>query len=147
MTARDRGSSRRRMGERGSTSLFFAGVAMALFMVVGLVVDGGGMIKATQEADQIAQQAARQAGQAVSADSIVQGDRKVTLDPAAAKAAGSKYIAAAGATGSVTISGDKIRVQTNYPYRPLFLSIVGIGSLTAEGSAEIDSTRVTKGEG
>jgi len=136
--------TRQNRSQRGATSVFFAGVVMALFMVVGLVVDGTGMVKATQQADQIAQQAARQAGQAVTADSLILGQKQVTLDPVAAKTAAAKYLTSAGATGSVTVSGDTIRIRVQHAYQPLFLSMFGIGSLTAEGAAEVDSTRVTK---
>jgi Flp pilus assembly protein TadG len=134
----------RRRGERGSASLFYAVLALAFFMVIGLVVDGAGAIKATQQADQIAAQAARQAGQQLDATSLIQGTKAVTVDPVAARVAAEKYIAAAGATGAVSVSGDKIRITVQTQYHPLFLSAVGIGSLTADGSAEISSTRVTK---
>ena len=130
--------------ERGSASLFYAALAMAFFVVIGLVVDGAGAIKATQQADQIAAQAARQAGQQLDATSLIQGTKDVTVDPVAAKTAAQKYIASAGATGSVSVSGDKIRITVQTQYHPIFLSAVGIGSLTADGSAEISATRVTK---
>ncbi|MBA3019658.1 pilus assembly protein [Propionicimonas sp.] len=134
----------KRRGERGSASLFYAVLAVAFFMVIGLVVDGGGAIKATQEADQIAAQAARQAGQQLDATSLIQGAKDVKVDPASARVAAEKYIAAAGATGTVSVSGDKIRITVQTQYHPIFLSAVGIGSLSADGSAEISSTRVTK---
>lgn len=134
----------RKRDERGSASLFYAALVPALFMVIGLVVDGAGAIKATQQADQIAAQAARQAGQQLDATSLIQGTKDVTVDPVAAKTAAQKYIASAGATGSVSVSGDKIRITVQTQYHPIFLSAVGIGSLTADGSAEISATRVTK---
>lgn len=131
-------------GERGSASLFYAALAAGFFAIVALVVDGAGAIKATQQADQVASQAARQAGQQLDATSLVQGAAEVKVDPAEARAAAQQYISAAGATGSVSVSGDKIRITTQIVYHPIFLSAVGIGSLSADGSAEISSTRVTK---
>jgi Flp pilus assembly protein TadG len=117
---------------------------MGFFAVVALVVDGAGAIKASQQADQIAAQAARQAGQQLDATALVQGATEVKVDPAAAKTAAQQYIASAGATGSVSVSGDKIRITVQITYQPVFLSAVGVGSLSADGSAEISSTRVTK---
>jgi Flp pilus assembly protein TadG len=131
-------------GERGSASLFYAVLAAGFFAVMGLVVDGAGAIKASQQADQIAAQAARQAGQQLDATALVQGATEVKVDPVAAKAAAQQYIASAGATGSVSVSGEKIRITVQTTYQPIFLSAIGIGSLSADGSAEISSTRVTK---
>ena len=130
-------------GERGSSSLFFAALAASLLLVVGLVVDGAGMIKATQEADQIAQQAARQAGQQLTDESMT-GD-PVTLDKGPARVAAEKFMRQAGVTGSVTVSGTKIRITVHTSYRPKFLSTIGIGELEAEGHAEVDSVRVMDG--
>lgn len=131
-------------GERGSNTLFFAALLVSFMAIVGLVVDGAGMIKATQEADQLAQHAARQAGQQIDPSSLIQGAKEVKLDTTAAKTAAQKYITTAGATGTVTISGDKIRIQVKTRYGTKFLTLIGIGSMTATGSAEINSTRVTK---
>lgn len=131
-------------GEQGSAALFYAALAIGFFAVVALVVDGAGALKATQQADQIAAQAARQAGQQLDATSLVQGTANVKVDPVAAKAAAQQYITAAGAMGAVSVSGDKIRVTVQITYHPIFLGAVGIGSLPADGAAEISSTRVTK---
>ncbi|MGH3974134.1 MAG: hypothetical protein ACRDS9_12545, partial [Pseudonocardiaceae bacterium] len=37
--------------ERGSTALFYVVIVFALFATIGLVVDGGGKIRALQQAD------------------------------------------------------------------------------------------------
>ena len=131
-------------GERGSSSLFFAALAASLLLVVGLVVDGAGMIKATQQADQLAQQAARQAGQQLT-DLAMTGD-PVSIDKGPARVAAEKFLAAAGATGTVTVSGTRISVEVHTSYRPKFLSTIGIGPLDAEGHAEVDSVRVMNGK-
>ncbi|MCA0296529.1 MAG: hypothetical protein LCH96_14705 [Actinobacteria bacterium] len=131
-------------GERGSSSLFFAALTASLLVVVGLVVDGSGMIKATQQADQLAQQAARQAGQQLTDDAMT-GD-PVTLDKAPARAAAEQYLTQAGATGTVTVSGTKITINVHTNYHPRFLSMIGVGDLDAEGHAQVDSVRVLDGK-
>jgi Flp pilus assembly protein TadG len=131
-------------GDRGSSSLFFAALTASLLLVVGLVVDGAGMIKATQQADQLAQQAARAAGQELTADAMT-GD-PVTLDKGPARVAAEKYLTHAGATGTVTVSGTKITVEVHTDYHPKFLSMIGVGNLDAEGHAQVDSIRVLNGK-
>lgn len=131
-------------GERGSSSLFFAALVASLLIVVGLVVDGAGMIKATQQADQLAQQAARQVGQQLTDDAMT-GD-PVTIDKGPARVAAEKFLAQAGATGSVTVSGTKISVEVHTSYHPRFLAMIGVGNLDAEGHATVDAVRVIDGK-
>ena len=57
--------SRLRDDDRGSLSLFVVVVFVALLVTIGLVVDGGGKIRALQRADAVAAQAARAGGQAI----------------------------------------------------------------------------------
>ena len=137
-------NSRPKAGERGSSSLFFAALTASLLVVVGLVVDGAGMIKATQQADQLAQQAARAAGQELT-DAAMTGD-PVTLDKGPARVAAEKFLTHAGATGTVTVSGTKITVEVDTDYHPRFLSMIGVGDLDAEGHAQVDSIRVLDGK-
>ena len=62
---------RRRRNERGSVTLWAVIITTAVLMIMGLVVDGGAQLRATQRADQVAREAARAAGQAVSGDPIL----------------------------------------------------------------------------
>lgn len=135
----------RQRRERGSSTLFVAVVALALFLIVGLVVDGGGRIKATQEADQIAREAARQAGQALIATDAMQGGR-ADLDAGKAKAAALAYIRAAGATGSATSAGSEVVVTVHTTYTPMFLSLIGIGTTQLDGTASTRSVRALDGK-
>ncbi|MDP9241277.1 MAG: pilus assembly protein TadG-related protein, partial [Actinomycetota bacterium] len=62
-----------RLHDRGSVSVFFVVAAIAMLTMLGLVVDGGGKIRAIQRADAAAAEAARQGGQAIVAAPAVQG--------------------------------------------------------------------------
>lgn len=125
--------------DRGSIVLYFAIVIAALLLVVGFVVDGAGRIRATQQADQVAREAARQAGQALDVQAV--RGAGVSVDPAAGRAAAQSYLAAAGVAGNVTFSGSTVRVTTEVAYVPLFLPVGG----SVRGQGEARTVRVLAG--
>ncbi|MFF3632098.1 TadE/TadG family type IV pilus assembly protein [Streptomyces sp. NPDC002164] len=51
--------------DRGSTTVFFALSTIAILMVIGLLVDGGGALIAGNRATSLAQEAARAAGRQI----------------------------------------------------------------------------------
>ena len=64
----------------------------------------------------------------------------MSVDTAAARTAAQEYLAAAGVTGTVTVTGgDTVHVEVTDTYTPKFLSFIGIGDLTvtSEASARI----------
>lgn len=132
--------------ERGSVSLFFVVAAMAMLLAVGLVVDGGGKIRALQEAEAIAAEAARQGGQAILAAPAVRGQGAV-VDTSAAAAAAQHYLSSAGVQGSVSVvGGARLEVNTTTTYTPTFLSIAGVGPMSVHGHAEVRLVRGLDGE-
>jgi hypothetical protein len=127
-------------------SLFFAVAAVGMLVVIGLVVDGGGKVRALQEADAVAAEAARHGGQAVQAGTAIRGQDTV-VDPPLAIAAAERYLAAAGVSGSVDIvAGTRLRVTTTTTYTPVFLHVIGIGSMTVTGDAQVRLVRGLDGE-
>ncbi|MGW5355257.1 TadE/TadG family type IV pilus assembly protein [Streptomyces sp. NPDC004031] len=130
-----------RPGDRGGIAVYTAIVTIALLGIVGLVLDGGGKLRATESADNIATEAARAAGQAVDPAAAITGSG-VQVDPAAARAAADAFLRKAGVTGSVvSISADRttITVTIHETYQTKFLTAVGITSLpvTGHGSATL----------
>lgn len=125
----------RRGGERGSVSLFLVVAVLALFVAVGLVVDGGQKLRATQRADDAAAEAARAAAQSVQPGLTVRGQAPQVNSTAAVSAA-QAYLAAAGVTGAVTVSGDRVQVTTSSSFTPTFLSLIGLGTQTVTGQAD-----------
>ncbi|MBX6749182.1 MAG: hypothetical protein IRY85_05825 [Micromonosporaceae bacterium] len=122
----------------GRIAVFFAIIAPAWFVVLGLVVIGGNRITALQRADNIAAEAARAAGQEIDAPTAIVGGEK-RVDPVAAANAAADYIRAAGATlRSIEVSDDRqrlsITVQVTYDPGPFW--IFG-GAWTAEGTATV----------
>ena len=117
-------------------SLFVVVVVVALLAAIGLVVDGGGKIRALERADEAAHEAARAGSQMLDVPAAVRGER-VDVDPGAAGRAARAYLDAAGVEGSVAVSGGLVTVSTRVVYRPVFLGFIGVGpiAVTAEASS------------
>jgi Flp pilus assembly protein TadG len=120
--------------DRGGIAIYCAIITVALLAVIGVLVDGGGKLRATERADAIAMEAARAGGQAIDPGQAIPGNA-VVVDPAGARAAATAYLNKAGVTGSVTVSGDgkTLTVRVNTTYATRFLSIVGVGSMQVTG--------------
>lgn len=138
-----------RMGmaqERGAVTLFVAIAVVGLMAMLGLVVDGGGKIRAVQRADRLAAEAARAAGQAVDARSVLSGE-VIRVDRTAALAAAQQYLSAADAHGRAEISPDgrAITVTTEATVPTVFLGLVGVPQLTVTGTADARLVHVEGG--
>ena len=121
--------------ERGqSLSAFVAVVMMALLLAAGLVVDGGAQAAASRRVEQAAAQAARAALDAT-VPARVAG---VPPNIASALAAGEAALTANGVSGTVRVHGERLRVETTTSVPTVFLSLIGVRMLRAEGSAEAD---------
>jgi Flp pilus assembly protein TadG len=126
--------SRSRWDDRGGVSVFVAVCVIALIGIIGVAVDGGSKMRATERADYIAGEAARAGGQAISPADAISGT-KIVVDAQDAAAAAQAYLRLAGATGTVSVSGDgkALTVHVTGSYDTKFLSVVGIGSLPVTG--------------
>ncbi|MEU8950937.1 pilus assembly protein TadG-related protein [Streptomyces sp. NPDC048489] len=122
--------------DRGGVTVFVAICVLGLIGIIGVAVDGGGKMAATERADFIAGEAARAGGQAIDPAKAVTGTAIVT-DPQDAAAAARAYLASAGATGTVTVAADgkSVQVTVTGSSATTFLSAVGISSLPVTGHA------------
>jgi Flp pilus assembly protein TadG len=132
--------------DRGSIGIMVAALALALFAVVGLVVDGAGKARVLARADDLAAGAARAGAQAVD----LAGYRttgSISVNPANARAAAHAYLNAAEVTGTVTLTdgGRTLNVTVDDQYTPVFLSIVGAGQMNVTGKATVNLTEVQQG--
>ncbi|GAB3166116.1 hypothetical protein GCM10027059_24710 [Myceligenerans halotolerans] len=133
--------------QRGEINILVAGLVPALIIAIGLVVDGGGRLQAADHAQYAAEQAAR-AGAQEQDISEAQYGRPPRLDAVDAVVAAEANLAAAGVTGQVDhVQDASIRVSTTVTYKTKFLALIGIRSLTAEGSAEARAVRGITQEG
>jgi hypothetical protein len=139
----DRNAPVRRAGpsredrDRGQIAVFMVAITVALLAVTGLVYDCGAALIARGRAYDLAAQSARAGANAISPASLRSGGPStVRVDPAAAQVAAQRLLAAAGATGTVTLTeGDVVVVTAHVPKRTAILSIVGIGDISATATA------------
>jgi Flp pilus assembly protein TadG len=107
---------------------------VALLALAGLVIDGGRKLDATQKAYAIAQEAARAgAGQVNTSAAYRSGTFKV--NPQQARAAAHAYLISAGYSGSVSVSGNSIKVVVHVTEATAVLSLIGIRTFSSTGSA------------
>lgn len=125
--------------ERGhSLSVMVLVVTTALFLVVGLVVDGGQRVTATRQAMAVADQAARAATDAAAAARLEDGSGVAP----AMSAARTVVATHPDVTGTVDLQpGGRVEVRTTSQADTLFLSVIGLGRVTGHGSATADLLR------
>ncbi|NUK50108.1 hypothetical protein HRW14_07315 [Streptomyces lunaelactis] len=123
--------------DRGSMSTFFALSTLAILMVMGLLVDGGGALNAGNRATSLAQEAARTAGQQLDPAQAIEGTA-ITIDPDAALGAAQNYLAAAGVQGDVQITdgGQTLTVTVHDTYDTYFAQFVGKSTINVTGTAK-----------
>jgi len=131
MLARLRG----RLGESesGMVTAFVVIFAVALLVMAGLVLDGGLALSAKVRAIDDAQAAARAGAQAINI-ALYRSTGQITLDPTEARADAEQYLAQAGQSGTVTVTGDQVTVTITVAQRTQLLSLAGIDHLTVSGS-------------
>lgn len=127
----------RRRDDRGKATVFVVIMAQAWVFMFGMVVVGGGRMRAYQRADNIAAEAARSAGQAIEPGQAIQGHDKV-IDPVLAVNAAKVYLDSVGATGTVTVApdGETVTVRATITYQnPSGLAFIGGATWRATGEA------------
>jgi Flp pilus assembly protein TadG len=125
--------------EQGSVTLLVAVLGVALLIAIGLVVDGGQHISATQLADNAAGEAARAAGQQITGTAVLGAPPEA--DTARAAQAARDYLDAAEVAGTVTVSGSEITITTTVERQPILLTIAGVTKITGTGSASVRLAR------
>lgn len=126
-------------------SVFATVIAVAMVLVAGLVLDGGRLLAARRQADDIAANAARAGVQAIDETSLRSG--RVTVDPVAAHDAVTVYLAATPATGTARIAGDTVTVNVRLAVPVLLLGFAGVGTRTVAATRQARAVRgVTTGE-
>ncbi|MFE0678695.1 TadE/TadG family type IV pilus assembly protein [Streptomyces sp. NPDC058867] len=137
MTSTPLRQGRAPVDDRGGVTVFVAVCVLALIGIIGVAVDGGSKLRATERANYIAGEAARAGGQAIDPADAISGTA-IVVDPQAAVAAAQTYLHSAGASGTVSISGDgkTLTVTVTGSYDTKFLSVVGIGSLPVTGHGQ-----------
>jgi Flp pilus assembly protein TadG len=113
--------------EDGSFTAFVAALAVALFALVGLVVDSGRAIAAHSAAMDQAEQAARAGAGQLSIDALRSG--QIAVDPMAAIRAADGYLKTVGDTGGASVSGNVVTVRIDEMEPTVILQMVGIDTI------------------
>jgi len=122
-------------GERGALTLMLAIMFVALLALAGLVVDGSAKLNDAEQANAVAQEAAR-AGAGMVDQGNAYATGAFTVDSSQAVAAAQAYLVSAGYAGSVTpVGNDSILVTVTLTKPTKILSIIGIDSMTVTGMA------------
>ncbi|GLU47477.1 pilus assembly protein TadG-related protein [Nocardiopsis ansamitocini] len=117
--------------DRGQVTAFVVVMVSAFVMCLGLVLDGGGALRAKNRASLLAQEAARVGAQQLDWAAYRAGD-PVAIDAAAAVGAAQGFLASSGASGSAEVSGDTVTVTTSVSYSFVLLPL---GNTTVSGTA------------
>jgi Flp pilus assembly protein TadG len=132
--------------ERGQVTAMWAILALALLVLGGLVYDGGQILTARRDANNLARQAARAGAQQLDEDSIRAGNP--TLDPVAAEAAARQFLARRSVTPTfVDVQGSTVTVTVTMTQPTPLLALVGIDDRTVTSTASARSARGVTGEG
>ena len=123
-------------GDRGALSLMIVALFVALAVLAGVVVDGGAKLAGYENAEALAQEAARAGATTVNASSAY-GSGSFVVGEQQALAAARNYLAVAGVRDySVTGVGNRaIRVSVTITEPTRFLSLIGVRSFSCTGTA------------
>jgi Flp pilus assembly protein TadG len=119
--------------ETGSLTAFVAVVSLALFILIGLVVDTGRAIAARSLAMDQAQQAARAGAGQLSIASLRLD--QVEIDPSKAILAANSYLSSVGQTGTISVVGQVVTVHIDSQDPTVILGIVGVNRIAISVTA------------
>lgn len=125
---------KRSIHERGDVTLWFVTLTAALILLLGLAYDGSVKIQAVREAQAIAADAVRTAGQQIDVTSVMSG-APASVAPFQAQQAGQQIITANGASGTLSVVGSQITADVSVTHPTVFLGLIGITEVTGHGSA------------
>ncbi|MEV0254704.1 hypothetical protein AB0H82_10640 [Streptomyces sp. NPDC050732] len=119
--------------------LYFIGFALVIIALLALLVDGGRLLMADADADDIAAEAARAAGQEINGPDAITG-KGTRADPAQAVATAQDFLADAGVHGTVTVAADgqSLTITVHDTYHTLLLG--GFGPTRMQVTARADVT-------
>jgi Putative Flp pilus-assembly TadE/G-like len=129
-------------------SVFVVIFSVVVFLLAGLLVDGGAAINARLKAADIAEQAARAAADQIDTEGLrATGQVRLLADDGAVcgraeEIVGAQEVDGARMTGCTTGGGDaEVTVRVSVQWKALFLSVLGFGGseMTAEATAAPDA--------
>lgn len=126
--------------EQGQVTSFVVVFSLTLLVVAGLVLDGGLLLNARQQAADIAGEAARAGAQAVDIGALRASGRHA-IDPLQALADADAYLRQVDADGVVTATAEQVTVTVTRSQRLQLLPLVGLREATVTGTGSARSAR------
>lgn len=126
--------------DRGSVTVWAIGATVASMLILGLVLDGGTVLRARSDAFALASAAARAGAQHLDPDAAVEG--MAQLDPAAAEQAALTYLAARNATGTVTVTAEAITVTVTSAAHLQMLRMAGADTARFTATSTVEAVKV-----
>lgn len=131
----------RARGQEGSATIWMIAITVAAVLMMGLVLDGGVLLRARSDAFSIAAAAARVGAQQLDPVAAVNGD--TVIDPIAAQNAAMDYLAAHGVTGHVSVTGNTVTVVVTTQAHFQILRTVGADTVSFDATATAQAVKVT----
>ncbi|MGH9117152.1 MAG: pilus assembly protein TadG-related protein [Acidimicrobiales bacterium] len=125
--------------DRGQVTAMWAILSLALLVLAGLIYDGGQILTARREANNLARQAARAGAQTL--DETASRIGTLTLDPDAAEAAALDYLARRHATGTAIADPTQLTVTVTIVQPTPLLALAGIDQRVVTGTATAQPTQ------
>lgn len=126
--------------DEGRVSAFVVVLVSAILALAGLTLDGGLALAAKVRANGQAESAARAGAQAIDLTAY-RSSGTLRLIPTQAIARAQAHLAAEGASGTVTISGDTVTVTVTAAHPTQLLGLIGITSLSVHGQGSAHPQR------
>lgn len=127
--------------DRGSATVWMIGVTVSSFLMVGLVLDGGVMLRSRSDAFAIAASSARVGAQQLDPDAAVEG--LTVLDPIAAEQAALAHLDAEGVEGTVRVTAQTVTVTVTSTAQLQMLRLAGGDTATFDATATAEAVKVT----
>jgi hypothetical protein len=140
MTAIDRHRRVDLHDDRGSVTVWAISATVGCVLIIGLVIDGGTMLRARSDAFTLASSAARAGAQELDSAAAVQG--LTVLDPVAAERAALDYLAAHGATGTAAITDETITVTVTSATSLQLLRLAGAETASFTATSTVNIVKV-----
>jgi len=133
------GERGRLASERGVATVWSVVVVAACFLMIGLVLDGGVILRARSDAFSLAGAAARVGAQELEEDAAARGE--VVLDTTRARQATLDYLAARDATGVVTIAANEVTVTVTLTAQLQMLRVADGGAVDVSATATVSAIK------
>ncbi|MCL2466970.1 MAG: pilus assembly protein TadG-related protein [Micrococcales bacterium] len=138
----------RRLDDGGGAELFVLVSVMAMLVALGLVVDGGGYMRAKDDAVWCAQQAARAAAERIDLEQVQETGSTPVLVGSVADATAQQVAGGAGMAGVSALNADgSVTVTCSTEYAPVVLAVAGARSWTVTEQATARPARGINQEG